>query len=146
MVMKSTFSHCTFKVCVLYPATDVVNNEVPLPTHYRSGCIQIPVGVCCYLRGQKYPPMSVCAEEIKLLSINTLVSINVGFFGGYDCARVRSRRDVHVLILLTRLVRTWSSCLDRIVTSSHLRSDWWKLPKTAKVILPISNCSNDWFR
>ena len=96
MVMKSTFSHCTFKVCVL--------------------------------------------------SINILVSINVGVFGGYDCARVRSRREVHVLILLTRLVRTWSSCLDRIVTSSHLRSDWWKLPKTAKVILPISNCSNDWFR
>ena len=52
---------------LLYPATDAVNNEVPLPTHYRSGCIQTPAGVCCYRRGQKYPPMPVCAEEIKLL-------------------------------------------------------------------------------
>ena len=51
----------------LYPATDAVNNEVPLPIHYRSGCIQTPAGVCCYRCGQKYPPMPVCAEEIKLL-------------------------------------------------------------------------------
>ena len=52
----------------MYPATDAVNSEVPLPTHYRSECIQTPAGVCCYRRGRKYPPMPASAEVMKLLN------------------------------------------------------------------------------
>ena len=45
----------------------MVNNEVPLPTHYRSGCIQTPAGagVCCYTL--KHPPLLAWGEEINLL-------------------------------------------------------------------------------
>ena len=64
---KSRMGVYHVEVYILYPATYAVNNEVPLPTEYWSGCIQTPAGVCCYRRGLKYPPMPASAEEIKLL-------------------------------------------------------------------------------
>ena len=29
----------------LYPGTDAVKNQLPLPIDYRRGCIQVPAGV-----------------------------------------------------------------------------------------------------
>ena len=63
--------HFSLKKGDLNPVTDAVNNGIPLPTHYRSGYIQTPSGVCFYQRGRKYPPTPTpaSAEEIKLLRV-----------------------------------------------------------------------------
>ena len=61
-----TSTHHTVHTRIIQLHTDAVDNEVPLPTHNRPGCIQIPAGVCCCRRGRKYPPMPASAEEMKL--------------------------------------------------------------------------------
>ena len=77
---KSTFTGGNGEIFILVSNNFDLFNEIcefiQLPmrsttrSHYRSGCIQTPAGICCYRRGQKYPPMPVCAEEIKLLNMS----------------------------------------------------------------------------